>query len=251
MKIRHLLLIASAFAISPFYSCEDESITEPQTQNDISIFASSHRTTTKGAGGIVAKKYSTVESLDYNLDPEITVTYNTIKLRNKDHSIMQEWFLENYREDVFGYRTFNLDLVPNDLQYGLFYSWGNFDDKTQEDYDDLFSKRGFHLPTGDDINKLVTLYGANKARDMLGLFNEDLRRYVDVYEQNDPRRYYKPIRDEIFIQPTNFGPLPMRPNCGPTVFLGGTPPNDVAYIFPNTEVYCLVRFVRDLTEDEW
>lgn len=251
-NFKYLLLIASAFAISPFYSCQDESINEPQPQTD-TVYASNRRPVSKV---LVAKKYSTVESLTDELDESIKVTYKTIKLRNKDHSIMQEWFLENYRENVFGGKTYpEQEPNPDILSLGRFYSWENFGADTPYDCNDLFSKRGFHIPTERDVENLVAIYGdANKVRDMLGFQNPDLNRYLDVYRQE--RTFEDPsLRNEIFVDPKYLvGPNPQnRPKTwGVSVFFGANePPHDLVYIIPNNEEYCLVRFMRNLTEDEW
>lgn len=191
--------------------------------------------------------------------------YRTLKIRDRDGIVIQEWLCENLRTDVIR-DNYTWKDDPDGSKYGYFYQWeGEVYDLEQEDWDYMLlatsnvrgeHKKGFHLPRYGDLDKLTQLVGGNgRVRDYLKLV------YGGCYDKNLSRGKPCPCDEAcIWLDYThNYDYWPKfngvdpnkREGCG-VIKTWSLDPNTSSRDYPNIpRLCCNIRLVRDLKPEEW
>ncbi len=180
--------------------------------------------------------------------------YNTKKFMSRDSSVIQEWFVENFRETDFfsNYVTYPGD---TDTTIGLYYYWQtNFGYLRRGDFDGLIFKtayesnsnqaNGFNIPTENELTAFGRMLGDDsyiRSRINLG-YNFY---YTPTFGFGNTQ--YPPAN--IWVDARYDGNK--KPGCG--VHIQWTNPNDhVYYCYPNaSDVACNVRLMRTLSLAQW
>lgn len=261
--------IVFAFALvgAMFSSCQDEDIENigdvnnqelsvPDTNNII-------RTSTKSGVGY---KFSEIYFLSG--DGEEFHKYKTIKIRNIQGTICQEWFYEDLHEYWFDYLC-----LPDDkdgIVHGYFYPWeNNISDVSQSDWDYLIfnsnlvdNETGFHIPNQSDLYNLGEIVGRKNKSRIRKLLNAkkngslDLRK-PESWTENGPCFWYNPI-DYVWWSNNNGVDPNLVNGCGAMVSLTVWLPEQsgwgdgLAICYTNVEELCCnIRLMRTITKEQW
>ena len=169
--------------------------------------------------------------------------YKTIKIRNREATIMQEWLYEDLHEDMFTGRFFFQNEDTKGENHGYYYPWcGSLDDVIQDDWDEFCSEQGFRIPTAKDLTDLRDVVGKNNRGIILnveldGFYYPDFpleHSYITnnggfwINAQNDPNRVS---------------------GCGVIANWYG---DDLLISYTNNkDICCNVRLVRTLNQSQW
>ncbi|MBQ3655234.1 MAG: hypothetical protein II956_00105 [Bacteroidales bacterium] len=247
MRIKsNLILSAFAVTLSLFsVACQQDIETEVQTEQqqftDFHDYCLNVPDTSADkciSKAVLRKKYSTVVIND--------TEYRTIKIRNREATIMQEWLLEDLHEDMFTYTPYHQDNDPYGKLHGFYYPWcGELDDVIQADWDEFIPNApGFRIPTAKDLTDLGAVVGKNNRRSILEV------EYDGFCEPSTPADFSYRTNNGCGFW-VNCQNDPSRVDgCG----VIGNWYKDDAFVLSFTnikDICCNVRLVRTLTKSQW
>ena len=278
-KVLKIAFILSLFGMT-FNSCQDEDIESTKTATEKSettkqkFFLQIEDTTSYKP--ILSKK-PIPQRQDfvycYNRDCRIenATKYKTIKIRNIQGTIIQEWLYEDLRSDLYTHKVLPND--PNGLEHGYYYNWdSNLDDVIQSDWDEILrdahdnKKKGFHIPNETDLNNLTSILGnSNKIPQYLNMkYDGDYNPWYDTedkigYNSHEAEFWLNPIDHEKWQGHFNGRDPNQKKGCG---IIALWPINDHP-IYQNSngglviaytniqELHVKIRLVRTLKLNEW
>jgi hypothetical protein len=204
--------------------------------------------------GAIIRKFGSVVILNNEEDGFPAYRkYKTLKIRDVKWKVMQEWFYEDVRTNLFPcYHTRPSD--PIGEEHGLYYEWEeNFEHMDRDVFDYIIFKdenmeeevKGFRIPTEPIMDQLIELLGGGYLiPDFLSL-PYDGGHFTDC-DDTDKEAYAG-----IWCDYHKAG---IVPGCGAYLYWNkNTNNNNMHYFFPNTAngFGVNLRLVRTITKEQW
>ncbi len=258
LLLRFIVLIAAVVAM-PSCQEEDEDDVIASFVDDTGTVGEDIPSRSLSKDGLIIWKIDTVyvRSVSVTTGEERRVPHRTLRIKNSDGSVMQEWLLD-YLHCAYFSTFYSLPGDDEGSKYGFFYNWYDcFSAISQAEIDWLMEdKRGnklkdFHIPILSDITRYNSLFPNKvKAADKLELHmnaNGPVGRLVAQCNEDKDVFFSHPFSLAMwyYVPPST---LPHY-DCGVSVIWPrkGNEYKDITLISCNNPDEVLrVRFVRDL-----
>lgn len=201
----------------------------------------------------------TSEVFLYDIESEVfDRKYQTLKISDKNGTLMQEWFLSDIHEDWFdSYVVYNEE---NNGKRDFFYRWkGDIYDMRPGDWDEYIAnnngieEKGFHIANVIDLQKLTKIVGdfSNACKLIDIVYDGYYTKEPNYHHWNDKKAYFW-----LFPVSSTYDYSGMSENiekdCGVLAVINPEDDYYTTILYTNIkDIYARLRLVRDITPEKW
>lgn len=259
------MLMFFAVLLSLYTACQDSDdssvvteLTDNNNGEEVIVFPMNDSSDCSLSKKVKMYRKKTSEVFLYNIElDEFDCKYQTLKISDKNGTLMQEWFLSDIHEDWFdSYVVYNEE---NNGKRDFFYRWkGDIFDMHPSDWDEYIAnnqgiiEEGFHIVNVIDLQKLTKIVGDfSNACKLINIV------YDGYYTKKDNSRHYGDKKAYFWLYPvasTNeYYGMAGNSDCECGVLADIKPEDDYFAIFYTNvkDVYARLRLVRDITPEKW